>query len=242
MRRWHRLVGSAIAALLMGSAALAGPVAPQPMFPFGVSWYPELWPEASWAGDVAAMRRANITFVRMAEFSWSTLEPEEGRYDFGWLDRAIATAKSAGLKVVLGTPTAAPPAWLTAKYPDTLLVEEDGRPARHGGRRQFSVASGVYRAKAAEIARVLAKRYGHDPAVLGFQIDNEYGRDTYDGEMRARFQRWLKTKYTTLAALNRAWHADAWSVTYSDWGQIDLPRKSDFPGMWIDGKRFKSEM
>lgn len=242
MRWWQRTIAVMIAAALLGSAAPAVPVAPQAVFPFGVSWYPELWPEATWGDDVAAMRRANITFVRMAEFSWSTLEPEEGRYDFGWLDRAIVKAKAAGLKVVLGTPTAAPPAWLTAKYPETLLIEEDGRRARHGGRRQFSVASTLYRAKAAEIARVLAKRYGRDPAVLGFQIDNEYGRDTYDGEMRARFQRWLKAKYATLAALNRAWFADNWSVSYSDWDQIDLPRKSDFPGMWVDGRRFKSEM
>ena len=241
-RRLSNLVVITIAAVLLGSAAPAAPPAPQPVFPFGVSWYPELWPEATWNADVAAMRRANITFVRMAEFSWSKLEPEEGHYDFAWLDRAIATAKGAGLKVVLGTPTAAPPAWLTAKYPETLLVEENGQRARHGGRRQFSVASTVYRAKAAEIARELAKRYGRDPAVLGFQIDNEYGRDTYDDAMRGRFQRWLKAKYTTLAALNQAWYADNWSVTYSDWSQIDLPRKSDFPGMWVDGKRFKSEM
>ena len=242
MGSWRRSIGALAVAALLGSASVAAPVAPQPVFPFGVSWYPELWPEATWGGDVAAMRRANITFVRMAEFSWSKLEPEEGRYDFDWLDRAIATAKAAGLKVVLGTPTAGPPAWLTQKYPETLLVEEDGRRARHGGRRQFSVASAVYRAKAAEIARAMAKRYGHDPAVLGFQIDNEYGRDTYDDEMRARFQQWLKAKYTSLAALNRAWYADNWSVTYSDWRQIDLPRKSDFPGMWVDGKRFKTDM
>lgn len=241
-RHLSNLVVTTIAAALLGSATAAAPAPPQAVFPFGVSWYPELWPEATWGGDVAAMRRANITFVRMAEFSWSKLDPEEGHYDFAWLDRAIATAKAAGLKVVLGTPTAAPPAWLTTKYPETLLIEEDGRRARHGGRRQFSVASIVYRAKAAGIARELAKRYGRDPSVLGFQIDNEYGRDTYDDAMRTRFQGWLKAKYVTLAALNRDWYTDNWSVTYNDWDQIDLPRKNDFPGMWIDGKRFKSEV
>ena len=242
MRPRQRIIGAMIAAVLLASPGISRALAPQPIFPFGVSWYPELWPESTWAADVAAMRRANITFVRMAEFSWSKLEPKEGQYDFGWLDRAIATAKAAGLKVVLGTPTAAPPAWLTTKYPDTLLVEEDGRPARHGGRRQFSVASATYRGKAAAIARAMAKRYGHDSAVLGFQIDNEYGRDTYDGEMRARFQQWLQAKYQTLAPLNRAWYADNWSVTYSDWSQINLPRNSDFPGTWIDGRRFKSDI
>lgn len=223
-------------------AAAAAPAASQAIFPFGVSWYPELWPEDTWDADVAAMRASHVTFVRVAEFSWSRLEPAEGSYDFGWLDRAIAKASRAGLKIVIGTPTAAPPAWLTAKYPNTLLVEEGGQSARHGGRRQFSVASGVYRAKAAGIARELARRYGRNPAVLGFQIDNEYGRDTYDREMRSRFRTWLKTRYSDLATLNRAWYADNWSVTYSDWDQIDLPRKTDFPGAWIDARRFKSEM
>jgi beta-galactosidase len=229
--------------ILVGPAANAKPAVVQPPFPYGVSWYPELWPESSWDADIAAMKRANITFVRMAEFSWSTLEPEEGRYEFGWLDRSIAKAKAAGLKVVLGTPTAAPPAWLTTKYPNTLPIDADGQRARHGGRRHFSVASNTYRSKAAAIAAKLAERYGRDPAILGFQIDNEYGRDTFDPEMRSRFQIWLKAKYGTLGELNRAWHADNWSVNYSNWTQIELPRwRSDFPGHVVDGRRFKSDM
>ncbi len=237
------LVTLAAALALSSPARAASPaVVEQQVFPYGVSWYPELWPEDTWDADLASMRAANITFVRMVEFSWSKLEPEEGRYDFGWLDRAMSKAKGAGLKIVIGTPTAAPPAWLTSKYPETLLVEEDGRRARHGGRRHFSVASKLYRVKAARIAEKLAERYGRDPAVLGIQIDNEYGRDTYDDEMRGRFQGWLRAKYTTLDALNRAWFADNWSVTYSDWRQIELPRKTDFPGPWVDGRRFKSDM
>lgn len=239
-----RLVGALVALLLpfQTAGADASSLAPQPVFPFGVSWYPELWPEESWDADMKAMKTANISFVRIAEFSWSRLEPAEGRYDFAWLDRAIAKAKAANLKIVIGTPTAAPPAWLTTKYPETLLVEEDGRPARHGGRRHFSVASAVYRKKAAAIAARLAERYGRDPSVLGFQIDNEYGRDTYDGEMRAHFKDWLTARYGTLEALNRAWFTDNWSLTYTDWRQIDLPRKTDYPGPWVDGRRFKSDM
>ncbi|QMW22051.1 beta-galactosidase [Sandaracinobacteroides saxicola] len=237
------LAGVALTGALLGAQTVAAaPPASQPVFPYGVSWYPELWPEDSWGSDLAAMKRANISFVRMAEFSWSRLEPEEGRFEFGWLDHAIAQAKAAGMKVVLGTPTAAPPAWLTTRYPDTLLVEADGQRARHGGRRHFSVASGTYRAKAAGIAARLAERYGHDPDVLGFQIDNEYGRDTFDPEMRSRFQTWLRAKYGTLAALNRAWYTGNWSVSYSDWAQVDLPRPFDFPGHVVDGKRFKSDM
>lgn len=244
MRRFSLALALSVAAFVAESGKAASPAASPALdvFPYGVSWYPELWPEDSWETDLKAMTSANISFVRIAEFSWSTLEPEEGHYNFAWLDRAIAKAKGAGLKIVIGTPTAAPPAWLTTKYPDTLLVEADGQRARHGGRRHFSVASSTYRAKAAMIAGKLAERYGRDPSVLGFQIDNEYGRDTFDPEMQLRFQTWLKAKYRTLAALNRAWYTDNWSVTYSDWAQIDLPRPHDFPGHVVDAKRFKSDM
>jgi beta-galactosidase len=104
----------------------------------GVAWYPEQWPESRWEQDLTLMEQAHLHVVRVAEFAWSTMEPAEGQFEFGWLDRAIALAAKHNIKVVLGTPTAAPPAWLTEKYPDTLRVDEDGRRAEHGNRQQFS--------------------------------------------------------------------------------------------------------
>ncbi|HZU85599.1 MAG TPA: beta-galactosidase, partial [Polyangiaceae bacterium] len=105
---------------------------------FGCAWYPEHWPEARWAADLALMRAAHMNVVRVGEFAWSRMEPEEGRYDLDWLERAIDAAASHGIDTVIGTPTAAPPAWLTRKYPDTLLVRDTGRPSTHGNRCHFS--------------------------------------------------------------------------------------------------------
>lgn len=251
MPRFDQLIAAALVAL--AAPAVAGqapspPLRPAPaapaVFPFGVAWYPEQFPESEWAGELDLMRRANITFVRIAEFSWSTLEPSEGRYDFGWLDRAVALAASKGMKVVIGTPTAAPPAWLTARYPDVLAVEADGRRAGHGWRRQGSVASPRYRRKAAEIAGKLAERYGRNPAVIAWQIDNEYGRETWDAEMERRFRDWMKDRYRTLDALNEAHGNTYWSLTYSAWDQIDAPRATgrSQPALWIDWLRFGSDM
>lgn len=209
---------------------------------YGVAWYPEQWPEAAWDGDLQLMHGAGFSFVRVAEFGWSTIEPSEGRYDWAWLDTAIARARTHGLKVVLGTPTAAPPAWMTTKYPEVLLVEANGDPARHGARRHFSVGSALYRQKAAAIAGAMAERYGHDPSVIGFQIDNEYGRATYDDATRRRFQQWLQAKYTSIAAFNTAYHGAQWSLAYSDWAEVPIPDARDSPSLYMDWMRFFSEL
>jgi beta-galactosidase len=208
---------------------------------YGTAWYPEQWPQASWDADLRQMRAAGFTFVRVAEFAWSTIEPEEGRLEWGWLDAAIARARANGLKVVLGTPTAAPPAWMTTKYPEILAVEANGRPARHGARRHFSVGSALYRIKAGTIAAAMAARYAGNAAVIGFQIDNEYGRATFDPETRARFQQWLRARYTTIAAFNAAYYARQWSLEYTDWTEVPIPDERDSPSLYLDWMRFFSE-
>ena len=136
--------------------------------------------------------------VRVGEFAWSRMEPEEDHYDLDWLDRAIAAAAKHNIYTVIGTPTAAPPAWLTQKYPETLRVTEDGRRAEHGNRQQFNWANPKYREMARKIAEQMAKRFGHNPNVLGWQIDNEYSDVSFDPETRTQFQQWLKARYGTL--------------------------------------------
>ena len=219
---------------------MAAPAAAQ-IFPYGVAWYPEQEDETGWAADLARMRTAHISFVRMGEFAWQRMEPREGVYDFGWLDRAIALCRAHGIKVLLGTPTAAPPAWLTTTYPETLAIDATGQRATHGGRRQFSVGSALYRKQAAGIAAALARRYGHDPSVIGFQIDNEYGRDTRDPETLAAFRAWLATRYGSVTRMNAAWFATYWSQTYDDWAQVNIPGPGDNPGLTLDWQRFWSE-
>ena len=150
------------------------------------------------------MQAAHVHLVRIGEFAWSRMEPREGVYDFGWLDRAIAAAARHHIVVVLGTPTAAPPAWLTQKYPDTLRVSEDGVRDEHGNRQQFSFASTRYRRFAHDIAEQMAKRFGHNPDVVGWQWNtNEYAADSFDPDAKAQFHAWLKHRYGNIEALNR---------------------------------------
>ncbi len=207
----------------------------------GTAWYPEQWPQDRWEKDLALMEAAHIDVVRVAEFAWSTLEPREGQFEFEWLDRAIAQAARHHIRVVLGTPSAAPPAWLTSKYPDTLRVDEDGRADEHGGRQQFSFTSPRYRTLAREIAEKLAIRYGHDPNVLGWEIDNEVGPPSFDAETRTQFHRWLQEKYRTVAELNRHWTTAYWSQTYDDFAQVPMHSKNENPGLLLDWKYFVTD-
>ena len=204
----------------------------------GAAWYPEQWPQSAWERDLALMQAAGINVVRVGEFAWSRLEPREGQYDFEWLARAIRVAARHHIAVVIGTPTDAPPAWLTSRYPEVLRVGPDGRRAEHGGRRQFSYSSPLYRRFCRDIVTRLAQRFGHDPDVIGWQIDNEYTDESYDAATRAQFQRWLQHRFGTLDALNRAWTTAYWSQTYSAWSQIPLNALPGNPGLLLAHRHF----
>src|ERR1035437_5285946 len=149
------------------------------------------------------MQQSGIDMVRVAEFAWSRMEPEEGKYDLDWLDRALTAAAKHNIYTVIGTPTAAPPAWLTQNYPETLRMYENGHRDQHGNREQYNVANPKYRELARKIAEQLAKRFGHIPHVLGWQIDNEYEMVSYDPATKAQFQQWLTARYGTLENLDR---------------------------------------
>ncbi len=221
-----------------GPLALAGPAPAVPPLMLGAAWYPEQWPEARWNADLALMEAAHLRVVRVGEFAWSSLEPEEGHYTLGWLDRAIAAAAAHHIFVVIGTPTDAPPAWLTTKYPQTLRVDASGRRLTNGERRQFSYSSPKYRELCRKIVEQLARRFGHNPDVIGWQIDNEYTEDSFDPESRRLFHEWLQAKYHTLAALNRRWTTSYWSETFDSWSQIPMGVGRQNPGLLLDYKRF----
>ena len=250
-----RILGSGIRArgtLVLCVLALAGlsgarhvaaqnaKAAPPPLL-LGAAWYPEQWPESRWDADLQLMENAHLHVVRVGEFAWSTMEPAEGRYDLDWLERAIRLAEKHHIAVVIGTPTDAPPAWLTAAHPETLRVDATGRLAEHGSRRQFNYASPEYRKFCAVIAAQLARRFGHDPDVIGWQIGNEYTDESFDAATRSQFQRWLQRKYGTLDALNRAWVTAYWSQTYDRWEEIPLPAAGGNPGLLLDHRRFVSD-
>lgn len=193
----------------------------------GVCYYPEHWPHDRWAEDARQMRECGLSYVRIGEFSWSRLEPEPGRFDFEWLDQAIATLHAEGLQVVLGTPTPTPPKWLVDRHPDILATDREGRLRKFGSRRHYSFSSRTYQAHTRRIVTVIAQRYGNHPAVAGWQTDNEYGcHDTtrsYGPEDLRAFREWLKAKYGSIEGLNAAWGNVFWSMEYRTFEEIDLP-------------------
>jgi beta-galactosidase len=215
----------------------------------GVCYYPEHWPEELWAEDARRMAGIGLTWVRIGEFAWTRMEPEPGRHDWGWLDRAIETLGSQGLKVVLGTPTATPPRWMLHRHPDMLAVDRDGRPRGFGSRRHYSFSHQGYRAECARIVTALAERYGSNPHVQAWQTDNEYGcHDTvhsYGAADLAAFRNWLARRYQSPQALNRAWGNVFWSMDYGSFDEIGLPNLTVTeanPAHWMDYRRFASDM
>jgi len=229
--------------IAFGSVALIAQTAAQqpPALLLGTAWYPEQWPESRWDADLALMQKAGIHMVRVGEFAWSRMEPTEGQYDLDWLDRAISAAAKHGIVTVIGTPSAAPPAWLTQKYPETLRTLEDGRKDQHGNRQQFNFANPKYREQARAMAEQLAKRFGHNPNVVGWQIDNEYANVSLDAETRQQFQQWLKQRYGTLDNLNARWTTSYWSETYFDWNQVPIQVGYGNPGLLLSWMRFVSD-
>jgi beta-galactosidase len=187
------------------------------------------------------MQKAGIHTVRIGEFAWSRMEPREGEYELGWMERAVAAAAKHNIYTVIGTPSAAPPAWLTQKYPETLRTKEDGRKDQHGNRQQFNFANAKYRELARAMAEQMAKRFGHNAYVLGWQIDNEYADVSYDPETKKLFQDWLQEHYGTLDNLNARWTTEYWSESYTDWSQIPIQINYGNPGLLLSWKRFVSD-
>jgi beta-galactosidase len=214
------------------------------MFRFGVDYYPEHWPKERWAIDARLMQEAGVNTVRLAEFAWSYLEPGPDRFDFGWLDEALDVLGAHGIETVLGTPTASPPPWVMALYPDAYRVTEHGLRQTYGNRREYCPTHPGYRERSRLITRAMAKHYADHPAIIGWQTDNEFGGHCYCTICRAEFQTWLNDKYETLEALNAAWGTAFWSHVYTEWSQIPLPLQTGGvpnPGLGLDYRRFMSD-
>jgi beta-galactosidase len=216
-------------------------------FRFGVCYYPEQWPESYWDRDAGQMEECGVNTVRMGEFGWALMEPREGHYDFSLFDRAIATLGRHGIKTIFGTPTAAPPKWLTHKYPEILNVLDNGQRVNDQSRRQYTYNSAVYRRFCREIVEALARHYRDNTNIIGWQIDNEMDNENpedFSDSARAAFRTWLRAKYGTLDELNARWGTVVWSQIYSDWNQINLPFPTPAyqnPALMLDYRRFTSD-
>lgn len=211
----------------------------------GADYNPEQW--ENYPGiidnDIAMMQQAKCNVMSVGIFSWSKLEPQEGVFNFAWLDEVIEKLYAAGIHIFLATPSGARPAWMSQKYPQVLRVGRDRVPALHGGRHNHCMSSPVYREKTLKINTLLAERYGQHPAVLGWHISNEYGGECHCDLCQQKFRDWLKARYQTLEALNHAWWSDFWSHTYSDWAQIESPAPQgevSIHGLNLDWRRFNT--
>ncbi|MFM7023861.1 MAG: beta-galactosidase [Flavobacteriales bacterium] len=197
----------------------------------GCYYYPEQWPESDWDRDLQNLSQLGFEFTHFGEFAWALMEPEEGKYDFTWLDKAIDIAAKHKLKVILCTPSAAPPAWLVQKHPEILMQNEDGKIMQHGSRQQGSWSSKIYMKYISKIVAELAKRYGNDERIWGWQLDNEpshYGFPyDYNAASQEAFALWLTNKYQHIDSLNTRWGNNFWSQRYSDFSQIRIPNSKE---------------
>ncbi len=205
----------------------------------GAAYYPEDWPLEQIDEDIAQMKRAGMNVMRIAEFAWSRMEPTEGHYDFSWLHLVIDKLGENGIATILCTPTCTPPAWLTKKHPETLIVMQNGVPHQHGARRHACPNSPVYRDYCTRITEKMLDEFSGNENIIGWQIDNELypaggqsGMPSYGCHCpvcTSKFTEFLKKRFNNdLAALNAAWGTDLWSQTYTAWDEIPAPRE----GMW----------
>jgi beta-galactosidase len=216
----------------------------------GVYYYPEAWPSNQWARDIANMKKLDLEFVHMGEFAWAFMEPTEGKFDFDWLERNVQLCAEQGLKVILCTPSPAPPVWLAEKHPQILMIDSKGRRMLHGTRQQGCWSVQTYRDYVGKITDELGKRFGNDKRVWGWQLDNElshYGKEPcFCDACHSKFRAWLKNKYGTIENLNRDWGNAFWSQIYQNFDQIRIPNKEEFVAQWnehsvLDAQRWFAE-
>lgn len=217
---------------------------------YGGDYNPEQWDAATHQEDLRMFKIAGIDIATINVFSWAKNQPDEITYNFEWLDELIDSLYESGVYVCLATSTGAHPAWMATKYPDVLRVDKDGRKRKFGGRHNSCPNSPTYRLYSKRIASKLAERYQDHPAVLVWHVSNEYGGDCYCDNCERAFRVWLKKRYQTLDALNKAWNTAFWGHTFYDWDEIVLPsnlseewgeRSTNFQGISLDYSRFNSD-
>jgi len=214
----------------------------------GVCYFPEHWPRERWTEDVEAMVEAGMEYVRMAEFSWSVLEPERGEFRFEWLDEAVELVGDHGMQAVLCTPTATPPKWLVDERPEIRQEGPDGTVREHGSRRHYCFNSPAYREETERIVRAVTERYADSPHVAGWQTDNEFGCHRtvrcYCDDCAAAFREWLRDRHGDVETLNEAWGNRFWSQAYDSFEAVDPPGPTPaehHPSRLLEYARFASD-
>ncbi|MGH3379605.1 MAG: beta-galactosidase [Actinoallomurus sp.] len=213
---------------------------------YGGDYNPEQWPEQVWEEDVRLMKEAGVSLVSVGIFSWASVEPRPGEYDFGWLDRVMDRLASGGVAACLATMTASPPPWLTTRHPEMLTVRADGRTIWPGGRQHYCPSSPVYRSHAVRLAERIATRYAGHPALAIWHVGNEYGNviPCHCDVSALAFRRWLADRYGSVEGLNEAWSTRFWAQGYGSLEEVLPPRSpAPFanPAQDLDYARFTSD-
>ncbi|WP_210506018.1 beta-galactosidase [Naasia sp. SYSU D00057] len=214
---------------------------------YGGDYNPEQWPEEVWEEDVRLMQRAGVNLATVGVFSWAKLEPRDGEFDFGWLDRILDQLHEGGVRVDLATATASPPAWLAKMHPEMLPVTAEGTKLWPGSRQHYCPSSPVYREHARRLVTAIAERYAEHPALELWHVNNEYGCHVsrcYCDASAAAFRGWLENRYSTVEALNEAWGTAFWSQRYDSFDEVLPPRAAPTfqnPTQLLDFDRFSSD-
>jgi beta-galactosidase len=216
---------------------------------FGIDYYPEQWPPELWMSDAQRMAEMGIRAVRMMELAWAVIEPEEGKFDFSIFDKAIDLFAIYHIQTVLGTPTAAIPAWLWEKDPEILQIHPSGIQKQFGTRREACFNNPTYLAACILVVDEIGRHFGKNPNVIGWQIDNELGHEGTDKcicpNCLDRWHTWLKTKYKNIEEVNKIWGTVFWSGVFPDFDSIPMPQKQIQttlnPGLKLDFDRFSSD-
>ena len=217
---------------------------------FGGDYNPDQWSEETWDDDVRLMKKAGVNTVALAIFSWDRIQPQENRWDFGWLDRIIDKLGKAGIATDLASATATAPLWLYEKHPEVLPCDKFGHPVNAGSRQSWSPTSPVFKEYALTLCRKLAERYGSNPYVTAWHMGNEYGwnnREDYSDNALEAFRAWCRRKYGTIDALNQAWGTTFWGQEMNDFDEVLIPRFMGAdsmvnPGQKLDFERFGNDM
>ena len=212
-------------------------------FLHGGDYSPEQWPPSQWPEDIRKMEQAHFNVLSLGIFAWAALEPSEGLYTMDWLGKTMDLMAERGHHVVLATPSAAQPAWMSKAHPEVLRAGVGAVRNRHGMRVNFCVSSPYYREKVAAINTELAKRFGKHPALIAWHISNEFFEPCYCPVCEEAFRAWLQARYGSLEELNRRWSTAFWSHTFTDWSQIEAPGgngENSCEALWVNWKRFAS--
>lgn len=217
---------------------------------FGGDYNPDQWSEETWDDDVRLMKKAGVNTVALAIFSWDRIQPQENRWDFGWLDRIIDKLGKAGIATDLASATATAPLWLYEKHPEVLPCDKFGHPVNAGSRQSWSPTSPVFKEYALTLCRKLAERYGANPYVTAWHMGNEYGwnnRNDYSDNALNAFRLWCERKYGTIGALNQAWGTTFWGQEMNSFDEVLIPRFMGADSMVnpcqkLDFERFGNDM